>query len=393
MAVQKLTHSLVAKAICPPGQKREFITDTDTRGLVLEVRASGGRTFYFRYTDRSSAPRNMKLGDASVVTLDVARQRVAELHNEIALGRDPAATREAERRIPTLGEFVRDRYMPHIEGNKRSWKCDEVLLRLHILPVFGRRRIDAIPTADVLAFQHKLKAKGYAPGTCNRILVLLRYLFNLAAKWEVEGAGANPARKVDLFKLNNEKQTFLSKEQVATLLDALATSPNKDLLAIVKFLLLTGARKQEALKAEWREFDLANRSWVIPLSKSGTARKVAISDPLVALLETLPSRGKSPYLFTNPATAKPYVGVWYAWNSARKRAGLAHVRIHDLRHSFASFLVNSGRGLYEVQRLLGHAHIKTTQRYAHLSDETLISAANTAGGFMPGAVAQPLVPS
>ncbi|WP_353211882.1 tyrosine-type recombinase/integrase [Rhodovarius sp.] len=393
MAVQKLTHSLVAKAICPPGQKREFITDTDTRGLVLEVRASGGRTFYFRYTDRSSAQRNMKLGDASVVTLDVARQRVAELHNEIALGRDPAATREAERRIPTLGEFVRDRYMPHIEGNKRSWKCDEVLLRLHILPAFGRRRIDAIPTADVLAFQHKLKAKGYAPGTCNRILVLLRYLFNVAAKWEVEGAGANPARKVDLFQLNNEKQTFLSKEQVATLLDALATSPNKDLLAIVKFLLLTGARKQEALKAEWREFDLANRSWVIPLSKSGTARKVAISDPLVALLETLPSRGKSPYLFTNPATAKPYVGVWYAWNSARKRAGLAHVRIHDLRHSFASFLVNSGRGLYEVQRLLGHAHIKTTQRYAHLSDETLISAANTAGGFMPGAVARPLVPS
>jgi site-specific recombinase XerD len=77
------------------------------------------------------------------------------------------------------------------------------------------------------------------------------------------------------------------------------------------------------------------------------------------------------------------VGVWYAWDSARKRAGLAHVRIHDLRHSFASFLVNSGRSLYEVQRLLGHAHIKTTQRYAHLSDETLISAANAAGSFMP----------
>jgi len=83
----------------------------------------------------------------------------------------------------------------------------------------------------------------------------------------VEGAGANPARKVDLFKLNNEKQTFLSKEQVAALLDALATSENRDLLSIVKFLLLTGARKQEALKAEWREFDLANRSWVMPLPR------------------------------------------------------------------------------------------------------------------------------
>jgi integrase len=249
----------------------------------------------------------------------------------------------------------------------------------------GRRHINAITTADVLAFQHKLKAKGYAPGTCNRILVLLRYLFNLAGKWEVDGADTNPARKVDLFKLNNERQIFLDREQIAALFVALATSENHDLPSIVKFLLLTGARKQEALKAEWREFDLANRSWVIPLSKSGTARKVAISDALVDLLETLPSRGTSPYLFPNPATGKPYVAIWYAWDSARKRAGLAHVRIHDLRHSFASFLVNSGRGLYEVQRLLGHAHIKTTQRYAHLSDQTLISAANTAGSFMPGA--------
>ena len=110
----------------------------------------------------------------------------------------------------------------------------------------------------------------------------------------------------------------------------------------------------------------------------------------MALLETLPSREKSPYLFTNPATAKPYVAIWYAWDSARTRAGLAYVRIHDLRHSFASFLVNSGRSLYEVQKLLGHAHIKTTQRYAHLSDETLISAANTASSFMPGPLVKPL---
>ena len=106
------------------------------------------------------------------------------------------------------------------------------------------------------------------------------------------------------------------------------------------------------------------------------------------------------------------MAIWYGWNSARKRAGLAHVRIHDLRHSFASFLVNSGRGLYEVQRLLGHAHIKTTQRYArglyevqrllghahikttqryaHLSNETLISAANTASSFMPGVPTAPV---
>jgi integrase len=373
----------VVNAVCPPGERRTAYADTDTRGLVLEVRASGGRTYYFRYTDPHGAQRNVKIGDASQVDLEVARRRVAELHNERALGRDPAATKAAQRQIPTLGEFVEGRYMPHIQGNKRSWKCDETLLRLHILPAFGRKRINAITTAEVTAFQHAFKAKGYAPGTANRVLILLRHLFTLAARWEVEGSGSNPARKVDLFKLNNERQVFLSKDQVATLLDTLETSDNPQLLHIVKFLLLTGARKQEALKAEWREFDVANRAWVIPVSKSGRARKVSISDALIGLLDGLPSRGTSPYLFPNPDTGKPYVSVWYAWDTARRKAGLPEVRIHDLRHSFASFLVNSGRSLYEVQKLLGHAHIKTTQRYAHLSNETLINAANAAGQFLP----------
>lgn len=299
------------------------------------------------------------------------------------MGEDPAATKAAERRIPTLREFVEGRYLPHIQGNKRSWKSDETLLRLHILPALGRHQIDAITTAEVTAFQHAIKAKGYAPGTANRILILLRCLFNLAARWEVEGSGANPARKVELFKLNNEQQVFLSKDQVAVLLQALETSDNPQLLHIVKFLLLTGARKQEGLRAEWREFDVASRSWVIPLSKSGRARKVALSDALIGVLDQLPSRGTSPYLFPNPTTGKPYVSVWHAWDTARRKAGLPEVRIHDLRHSFASFLVNSGRSLYEVQKLLGHAHIKTTQRYAHLSNETLINAANAAGQFLP----------
>ena len=383
MPMQKLTRTIVAKAAPPPGAKRIFLTDPHTRGLVLEARASGGRTYYYRYTDVRGVQRNVKIGDATQVDLKIARKRVATFHNDRALGRDPAEARAAERRTPSLRDFVRDRYLPHIQGNKRSWKCDETLLRLHILPALGHKRIDAITMAEVTAFQHASKAKGYAPSTINRMLILLRYLFNLATRWDVEGAGANPARKVALFKLNNEQQVFLSRDQVSALLDALETSDNPQLLHIVKFLLLTGARKQEALKAEWREFDMAGRSWVIPISKSGRARKVAISDALIAVLEQLPSRGSSTYLFPNPDTGKPYVSIWYAWDTARRRAGLAQVRIHDLRHSFASFLVNSGRSLYEVQRLLGHAHIRTTQRYAHLSNETLISAANTAGQFLP----------
>lgn len=147
--------------------------------------------------------------------------------------------------------------------------------------------------------------------------------------------------------------------------------------------MLTGARKQEALKAAWADLDFETGFWVIPETKSGKPRPVPLSDHLLILLDTLPSRGASPWLFPNPKTGKPYVHIYNAWNTARKKAGLADVRMHDLRHSFASFLVNSGRSLYEVQKLLGHAHISTTERYAHLADATLASAANAAGNYVP----------
>ena len=383
MSIHRFTRQFVMKTKCPPGKRRTTYTDTTTRGLVLEARSSGGRTYYFRYTDRRGAQHNIKIGDAVALDLGVARQRAVELEHERALGHDPAAALETERQTPLLGEFVTGRYLPHITGNKRSWRSDETLLRLHILPALGQRPINGITPSEVQALMHRLKLKGYAAGTINRILVLLRYLFNLAARWEIPGAGNNPAKKVDLHKLNNERQVFLSKEQVTSLFDALKESDNPQIEYIVRFLLLTGARKQEALRAEWNEFDLVSRVWVIPLSKSGRARKVPLSDAVLSLLEHLPSRTHSPLLFPNPNTGKAYISIWYAWDTARRKAGLSEVRIHDLRHSFASFLVNSGRSLYEVQKLLGHAHIKTTQRYAHLSDETLITAANAAEAFVP----------
>ena len=357
-------------------------SDQRTRGLVLEVRASGGKTFYVRYRDGHNVQRHVKIGDASCVTIDAARAQTINIMSQVALGENPSEAKEAKRRVPTLTTFIQQRYLPFVKGYKRSWKSDETLLRNHIIPAFGRKRMDSITMGDITAFHHGLKSAGYAPASANRMLVLVRYLFNLAIKWGIDGVTDNPSRGVDLFKVNNERQTFLSREQVRDLVEALQASENKELLSIVCFLLLTGARKQEALRAEWKEFDVANRVWVIPMSKSGIARKVPMSEALIHHMEDLRARATGPYLFPNPATGKPYVSIFHAWNTARKKAGLNHVRIHDLRHSFASFLVNSGRSLYEIQKLLGHAHIKTTQRYAHLSNETLIAAADAAGDFV-----------
>jgi integrase len=146
-------------------------------------------------------------------------------------------------------------------------------------------------------------------------------------------------------------------------------------------LILTGARKREVLDAKWEDFDLQRSQWRIPTTKAGRPRYVPISGGVVNLLACIP-RNDCPYVFANPKTGKPYVSIFNGWNTARKQAGLAEVRIHDLRHSFASFLINGGRSIYEVQRILGHTQIKTTQRYAHLSHDTLLDAADIVGNLL-----------
>lgn len=142
-------------------------------------------------------------------------------------------------------------------------------------------------------------------------------------------------------------------------------------------MLACGATKREVLDARWEDFDLDRRLWRIPMTKLGRPRHVPMSDGVLRLLDSVP-RMESPWVFVNPKTLRPFVSIFCAWDTARNKAGLADVRIHDLRHSFASLLINSGGTLYEVQHILGHTQVKTTQRYAHLSQDTLLAAANAA---------------
>jgi len=145
-------------------------------------------------------------------------------------------------------------------------------------------------------------------------------------------------------------------------------------------LLLTGARKREVLDAQWCDFDMLNNLWTIPITKSGKKRILPITPPLKELIESIPKQSK--YLFPSPKTKKPYISIFNSWNRARVKAGLPEVRIHDLRHTYASQLVNSKCSLHEVQKLLGHSSAKMTQRYAHLSNEALMSAASCAGRLL-----------
>lgn len=160
-------------------------------------------------------------------------------------------------------------------------------------------------------------------------------------------------------------------------------SDNSQLQYIVPLLLLLGCRKRELLDSQWDHFDLERRVWRIPLSKTGKARHVPLSADVIALLGQVPRWEDCPYVIPNPKTKQPYASVFYSWDTARKQVGLPEVRMHDLRHSKPSFLLNSGRSLYEVQKILGHTPLKTTQRYAHLSQANQLEAVDSLGA-VPG---------
>jgi integrase len=379
MPTLKLTPQAIRQTVIAPGQRKVQLFDTETPGLVLELRASQRGTFYLRYT-AAGKTRYVKLGLLNALTLADARRAAQHEVGRLALGQPPVTPVPAPV-IPTLATFVQDRYLPFVKSYKRSWSTDESILRNYVLPALGALALDRITRDDVLRLiQHHRQT--HLPSSSNRVLILCRYLFNLGLKWEIPGVTANPSKGIPRFQENNRRERYLSPDETQRLFKTLKDSLNPSLRDIVPMLLLTGARKNEVLQARWEDLDLERRSWRIPHPKSGEARHVPLSDALLALLASLPSRTDGVWLFPNPRTGKPFLSIYHSWDTARQAAGLPEVRIHDLRHSFASYLVNCGHSLYEVQTLLGHTQIKTTQRYAHLSQETLRAATNAVGQLL-----------
>ena len=388
MAKLLLTPQVVKTATCPDGKAKSDIFDSNCKGLLLETRRTGGKTFYLKYTDDRGKKRQLKLADERDVTLAQARTLADKHRTQIAMGNDPLQQKTERKQVPKLAAFIETNYLPFVKTYKASWKTDEGLLRNHILPAFGHLHLDAVTKSDVIGFISRHR-ETHKPGSVNRVIILLRYVFNLALKWETPGVSRNPTASIPLLEENNQKERFLTADEAKSLVTSIKQSDNTMLQYIVSALILTGTRKQEVLKARWADFNLDMRIWRIPTSKGGKARHIPISDGLAALLETVPRIPGCEWIFSNPKTAKPYVSVYCSWNTARTAAGLADVRMHDLRHSFASFLVNSGQSLYTVQKLLGHTQVKTTQRYAHLSQESLLIASNEIGKAIPILMAMP----
>lgn len=203
MAKELLGTAFVRNVVCPPGKAKIDIFDIGCKGLMLEVRASGGKTYYLRYCDKRGRVRQLRIADQRDITLLQARQLADTRRADIALGRDPSAEKKTLRAVRTVEAFMTESYLPHIKTYKRAWAADDSYLRNHILPAFGRSYLDEISPTDLIKFQHSMREKNYALGIINRCMVLIRYAYNLAIRWKEPGVTHNPTKEVALYRLDN----------------------------------------------------------------------------------------------------------------------------------------------------------------------------------------------
>jgi len=376
MPIVSFTPAFMASGlVCPPGKTKIEYSVEGEPGLFVECRASltAVPTWYLRQKNDKGTNSYTKLGTIKEVTLAQARKQARMLKAAHVLAPKPVASTKASLGSMTLDVFMRDHYMPHANLHKRSAKKDEQLYRLHIAPVFKEVPLNEISRREVQLFHNAFRQR-QSPASADHCVKLLRRALNLAIEWEF--IEKNVLKGIKLFLVDNQVENYLDQDQLTALLQVLKTDRNRIPCMILMFLLSTGARLNEALTATWKNIS-ADGMWRVDasLSKSKRPRSIPLNDSALWVLGELDSKGKSPYLFPSPITGKPYTAITRAWYRLRKKAGV-NVRIHDLRHTYASLLITGGRSLYEVQKILGHADPKLTMRYAHLSAKTLKEAAN-----------------
>lgn len=376
MAKAKLSAAFALTAKCEEGRRKTDYYDDGTSciGLVLEVRSSGSRTWHLRFENAHRKQCQVKLAKWEDATFDQVRRKARQLRSEVTLGGDPAAAKAAIKSIPLYSDLSA-MHLADAKLHQRSYDTTEGYVRLHIMPRWGKVRLTDI---DGRAVAHWLAAKrdeGLAPATVIKIKAIFGRSFELGARWAIPGCERNPVRGIQSKPLNNGRERFLSTEEAGRLITAAERSRNPQLAHVVGLLLLTGMRVSELLATRWEHVDLTGRSLYVPTSKTGRSRYVPLAHAAVTILKQMPREEGAVYLFPSPKAAEKHLTtIKHGWQTARAAANLMDLRIHDLRHSSASFMINNGVDIYSVGKVLGHRSVQSTQRYSHLSDEKLLAA-------------------
>ena len=374
----------------PPHAKDSRSTDQEysdsiVSGLKLLVGKNGNKKFLFRYTLRSRKCSSA-LGSFGALTVDEARTLANHCKALVSQGRDPKQEKDEFKNRISFAEFVNEHYLPHATTYKRSIASDESKLRLYLLPKFGHVPMADISTQALQTYHNHLKVK-LSPATANRHLSLLHRLFSLSVQWGY--LEKNVCTGISKFQENNQHQRFLSNEEIRHLFSAADTDENIYAAAYIKMLLLTGVRRSEGLGMKWEHLRLdgSKPMWYVPHTKSGKSRYVILNPMALQILEALPKIHGNPYVFVGKVQGNAIQNPMKAFKRIIARAGVESTfRLHDIRHTVASLIVNNGGSLYDVQAALGHANSSISERYAHLSSESMTKTSDNISNVVLGAI-------
>ncbi len=369
MAISRVGH-ITLKTVTNLGLQ-ETIRDTEVRGFG--VRRRNGRPSYFLQTRINGRLRWITIGiHGSPWTPVTARKEAIRLLNDISLGEDPNLQRQRKRATPTIKEAAADFLEEHqVKIAPRTYEEYRRLMRDYVVPTFGTRKIDDLNKADI-ARAHK--EWGEKPRTANHALAVLSRFVSWLEDQGLRQELANPCRGIKKYR-ENRRERYLSSEEFDQLGNVLneaeatgAESPY--VIAAIRLLILTGARLSEILTLTWDEVDLERGLLFLKNSKTGQ-KPIFLNEPAKEVLATLPRLTRNPYVIVGNKPGAHLVNLRKPWRRIRAQAGIEDVRLHDLRHSFASLAAESGASLPLIGRLLGHTQPQTTARYAHLAHDPL----------------------
>ncbi|WP_247871908.1 site-specific integrase [Azospirillum sp. TSO35-2] len=380
----KITKRSVDAAV--PGEQEFFLWDEELKGFGLRVYPSG-RKMYLAQFRAGGRLRRVNIGPHGVLTPDVARTEAMKHLSDVRRGGDPASERDRRKASPTMKEFgkrfMEDYVASHCKPTTRAEYKRSI--ELFINPKIGTHRIIDVSRADVVELHQSLKATPYQ---ANRTLGVLSVMFTVAHTWGVRTDGVNPCWKVKRYK-EVKRERYLTPDELASLGKVLRESTSEpEAVNCIRLLLLTGCRLSEIQKLKWEHVDLNTGMLRLPDSKTG-AKLVTIGKAAITVFKGLTKVKDNPYVITGQVEGQHLTDMQRPWRRLRKRAGLDDVRIHDLRHSFASDALQLGEDLPMIGRLLGHTQVQTTARYAHLKTDPIKAAADKVAEAIAIALTRP----
>jgi len=379
-----------------PKGREQVLWDETLPGFGVRRKASGAISYLIQYRNASGVSRRFSLGRHGVLTPQEARAMAKDRLADVRRGQDPADDRQKARNDPTImvlcDLYLKQGPQENPSKKQRSWDTDRSNIERHIKKLLGRKHLMVLTRQDVSKFQkdvtdgktatvEKTKAHGKAvveggPGVAARATAVLRAILNFAVREKLRAD--NPARGV---KLNKGKkcERFLSSAEFARLSDALQALEQNPIhagaVAAIRLLMFTGARKNEIAALRWDHVDVQRSMLLLPDSKCG-AKPIPLGAPALEVLSKLERKRGVAWVFPAKRGNGHFQGLSKVWEHIRTASGLSGVRMHDLRHSFASVSAADGNSLFVIGKLLGHRQASTTERYAHLADHPVLHAAD-----------------